>query len=162
MSGATRPSGVCLLHAHHHAPELGLLPEVNGSLRVKPQILHYYAVDYGAGGNRTPEPSSAAALFSRTRGGGVGASLPLGLVLANTQELLQMWALSGPMRVLSADKHPWVFEARALPFSLSADDCSGRALSSREGFLAGNLRSLSSRELHEERSEYRWDERCEL
>ena len=59
-------------------------------------------------------------------------------------------------------KHPWVFEDRALPFSLSAVNCSGLALSSREGFLAGNLRSLSSRERDEERYEYRWDERCEL
>ena len=107
MSVATRPSGVRLLHAHHHAPELGLLPEVNGSLRVKPQLLHSYAVDYGAGGDRTPELSSAAALFSRTGGGGGGTGLPLGLVLANTQELLPMGALSGPMRVLSADEAPF-------------------------------------------------------
>ena len=106
MSVATRPSGISLLHAHHHAPELGLLPEVNGSLRVKPQLLHSDAVDYGAGGDRTPEPSSAAALFSRTGGVGGVAGLQLGLVLANTQEFLPMGALSGPMRVLSADEAP--------------------------------------------------------
>ena len=79
---------------------------MNGSLRVKPQLLHSYAVDYVAVGDRTPEPSSAAALFSSTGGEGGGAGLPLGLVLANTQELLQMGALSGPMRVLSADEAP--------------------------------------------------------
>ena len=45
-------------------------------------------------------------------------------------------------------KHPWVFKDLALPFSLSADDRSGLA--------------LSSRERDEERSEYRWEERCVL
>ena len=63
MSGATRHSGIRLLHVHHHAPELGLLPEVTGPSRVELQLLHSDTVDCGAGVDRTLDPAQIPLYF---------------------------------------------------------------------------------------------------